>query len=85
MLKLALVLSTLFAILVLIALIGALGLWMKGIHSIAFPGLGLLVGTQVFVILLSLAEVALVLTAAYLVRFLPFVRELTDALANVID
>jgi hypothetical protein len=83
MLKLALVVSTLLAILVLVALIGALGLWMKGIDSIAFPGLGVIVGTKLFLIVLSLAEVCLVFAAAYLVRFIPFVRELTDALQSV--
>lgn len=83
MLKLALVVSTLLAILVLIALIGALGLWWKGVGSIAFPGLGIIVGTQMFLILLTLAEIFLILIAAYLVRFLPFVRDLTDALASV--
>jgi hypothetical protein len=82
MLKLALVVSTLLAVLVLIALIGALGLWLKGVGSIAFPGLGIIVGTQMFLILLTLAEIFLVLIAAYLVRFLPLVRDLTDALAS---
>jgi hypothetical protein len=83
MLKLALAAATLLAIIVLVALIGVLGLWMKGVGSVAFPGLGLLVGTQVFLILLTLAEISLVLIAAYLVRFLPFVRELTEAIASV--
>jgi hypothetical protein len=78
MLNLALAVSTLLAMVVLIALIGALGLWMKGIGSIAFPGLGIIVGTQLFLIALSIAEVSLIIIAAYLVRFLPFVRELTD-------
>jgi hypothetical protein len=85
MLKLALIVVTLLAIIVLVALIAVLGLWMKGIGSIAFPGLGILVGTQFFSIVLTLAEISLVLLAAYLVRFLPFVRALTDALAGVID
>ena len=83
MLKLALAVSTLLAVAVLIALIGALGLWMKNIDSIAFPGLGVIVGTKVFVIALSVAEFSLVIIAAYLVRFLPFVRELTDMIEGV--
>ena len=83
MLKLALVVSTLLAIVVLVALIGALGLWMKGIGSVAFPGLGLIVGTQLISIVLSIAEVSLILIAAYLVRFLPFVRELTQMIEGI--
>jgi hypothetical protein len=83
MLNLALAVSTLLAIVVLVLLIGALGLWMKGSGSIAFPGLGITVGTQLFLILLSIAEVSLVLIAAYLVRFLPFVRELTDMMDGI--
>jgi hypothetical protein len=83
MLKIALVAVTLSAIIALVALIAVLGLWMKGVGSIALPGLGLLVGTQIFLILLTLAEISLVLIAAYLVRFLPPVRDITDALAGV--
>lgn len=83
MLKLALAVATLFAVAVLIALIGVLGLWMKGIDSIAFPGLGILVGTKLFLIALAAAECSLVFLAAYLVRFLPFVRELTDMIEGV--
>ncbi len=62
----------------MVALIFALGLWMKGVGSIALPGLGIIIGTPLFLILFSVAEVLLMLIAAYLVRFLPFVRELTD-------
>ena len=83
MLNLALAVSTLLAILVLVALIGVLGLWMKGIGSVAFPALGIIVGTKLFLILLSVAEISLILIAAYLVRFLPFVRELTDMIAGI--
>jgi hypothetical protein len=83
MLNLALAISALLAILVLIALIAVLGLWMKGIGSIAFPGLGIIIGTQLLLILLFVAEVSLVLIAAYLVRFIPFVRELTDMIAGI--
>ena len=82
MLKIALVVVTLSAIIVLVALIAVLGLWMKDVGSIALPRSGLLVGTQLFLILLTLAEISLVLIAAYLVRFLPFMREITDALAS---
>jgi hypothetical protein len=83
MLNLALAVSTLLAIVVLVLLIGALGLWMKDIGSIAFPGLGIIVGTQLFLIVLSIAEASLVLIAAYLVRFLPFVRELTEMMEGI--
>ena len=83
MLKLALAATTLLAVAVLIALIGILGLWMKGIGSIAFPGLGVIVGTKLFLIALTIAELSLVFVAAYLVRFLPLVRALTEAIEGV--
>jgi hypothetical protein len=83
MLKLALAAATLLAVAVLIVLIGALGLWMRGVDSIAFPGLGIIVGTKLLLVALAVAEFSLVFIAAYLVRFLPFVRELTDAIAGV--
>jgi hypothetical protein len=82
MLKLALIVVTLLAIIVLVALIGVLGLWMKDVDVIAFPGLGLLVATKLFLIVLTIAEISLVLIAAYLVRFIPFVRELTDEIGS---
>jgi hypothetical protein len=75
--------STLLALVVLVLLIATLGLWMKDIGSIALPGLGIIVRTQLFLIVLSIIEVSLVLIAAYLVRFLPFVRELTDAMEGI--
>lgn len=83
MLKLALAAAALLAVAVLIALIGALGLWMRGVDSIAFPGLGIIVGTKFLSIALAVAEFSLVLIAAYLVRFLPLVRELTEAIKGV--
>jgi hypothetical protein len=83
MLNLALAISTLLAIVVLVLLIGIVGLWMKDIGSIAFPGLGIIVGTRLFLIVLSITEVSLVLIAAYLVRFLPLVRELTGAMEAI--
>lgn len=83
MLKLALAASTLLALAVLIALIGVLGLCMKGVGSIAFPGLGVIVGTKLLLIALTLAELSLVFVAAYLVRFIPLVRDLTSAIEGV--
>ncbi|HWT00298.1 MAG TPA: hypothetical protein VN256_08630 [Pyrinomonadaceae bacterium] len=83
MLKLALAASTLLAVAVLIALIGILGLWMKGVGSIAFPGLGVIVGTKLLLIALAAAEFSLVFVAAYLVRFLPLVRALTSAIEGI--
>ena len=75
--------STLLAVAVLIVLIGILGLWMRGIGSIAFPGLGVIVGTKLLLIALAAAELSLVFVAAYLVRFLPLVRALTGAIEGV--
>lgn len=76
MLNLLLILLILIAIAVLIAIIGVLGLWMRGADSIAFPGLGIIVATPLLLILLSIVELMLVVLAAYLVRYVPIVREL---------
>ena len=62
-------------IFILVVIIGVLGLWMKGADSVAFPGLGLIVATPLFLALLISAEVALVMCSAYLVRYIPIVSE----------
>jgi hypothetical protein len=43
--------------------IGVLLLWWRGVDMIALPGLGLILATPVLVLLLLLAEIALVILA----------------------
>lgn len=85
MLNVSLAVFTLASILVLIALVLALGLWMKNIDAIALPGPGLLIGIRFAFFMECLAEIVFILIAAYLVRFLPFARNLIELMGNVGD
>jgi hypothetical protein len=71
-----LVILYLVAAAVLIPLIGALGLWLKGANVIALPGLGILIATPLLVAALAVAEVGAICCAAYCVRYLPAARML---------
>ena len=71
MLNLALIFLTLLASVLLAALILTLGLWMRGIDSIAFPGLGLLVATPLIALALLIVEAMVVALTAYLIRYVP--------------
>ena len=51
------------AILTSVLTVVVLVLWWKGVDAVAFPGLGLLVGTPLFVLLLLIVEAAIVLIA----------------------
>ena len=73
--NLILVLLILLAVAVLVAIIGALGFLMKGADSIALPGLGIIMATPLLLLLLSVAEIMLIVISAYLVRYVPIVRE----------
>lgn len=72
-----LVLLYLSAAALLLPLIGALGLWLKGVESVVLPGLGLIIATPLLVAALAVAEVGAVFCAAYCVRNLPAVRVLS--------
>jgi|GEM_PF-5609163 len=74
--NLLLALSVLIAAIVLVAIIAVLGFWMKGASSMVLPGLGIIVATPLLLILLLVVEIILVVLAAYLVRYVPIVREL---------
>ncbi len=74
--NLVLALLILISTVMLVAIIGALGFWMKGADSIALPGLGIIVATPLLLILLIVVEVSLVVLAAYLVRYIPIVQDL---------
>lgn len=71
---LLLILATLMALFILILFILLLGLWMRGADALAIPGLGLIIATPLVLLSLFLLEAALVLLAAYLVRFTPLAR-----------
>ncbi|HEY6188232.1 MAG TPA: hypothetical protein VIW80_11160 [Pyrinomonadaceae bacterium] len=71
MVNVALGLLILLAVILLVAIISLLGLWLKGVGSIAFPGLGLIVATWLMLALLIVIEVAVVIFAALLVRSIP--------------
>jgi hypothetical protein len=73
-----LVILYLLAAAILIPLIGALGFWLKGADAIALPGLGILIATPLLVIVLCVAEVGVILCAAYCVRYLPVARMMFD-------
>ena len=66
-----------FALLMLVAsvlLVGVtltLGMWMRGASVIAFPGAGLLVATPLIFFAFLIAEAAVILLAASLVRRMP--------------
>lgn len=66
--------SVIISIIILTLFIIVLGVWMKGSSSLAFPGLGLIVATPLVLILLLVAEIVMVLSAAYLVRVIPIAR-----------
>ena len=71
MLNLALIFLTLLASVLLAALILTLGLWMRGIDSIAFPGLGLIIATPLIALALLITEAIVVALTAYLIRYVP--------------
>ena len=56
-------LLTLAAILISALTIGFLVIWWKGVDSILFPGLGLMVATPMIVLLLLIVEVVVVFLA----------------------
>lgn len=71
MANIALGLLILLAVILLVAIIGVLGLWLKGADVIAFPGLGILVATGLMLALLIVIEIAVVICAALLIRSIP--------------
>lgn len=71
MANLALGLLMLLAVILLVAIIGVLGLWLKGVGSIAFPGLGIIVATGLMLAFLIITEVAVIICAAFIVRSIP--------------
>ena len=69
-----LILSLIAAMLVLVFLIVVLGFWMKGLSSIVFPGVGLIISTPYMFGILLCTEIIMVLLAAYSVSNLGVAR-----------
>lgn len=76
LLNFVLVILFLIAAALLMPLIYFLGFWLKGANTLAFPGQGLLLPTPLLVVALTTAEVAVLLLAAYLVRYTPIMQML---------
>lgn len=72
MLNAAIVVLMMFACVLLIAVIIALGLSLRGGMSVILPGLGLVVAMPVLFVVLLTADVFIVLLAAYLVKTVSF-------------
>jgi hypothetical protein len=68
--NLALVILFMVSAAALVPIIYFLGLWLKGATTLAFPALGLILPTPLIVISLILTEVALIMLAAYLERYI---------------
>jgi hypothetical protein len=74
--NLILAVLVLACIVILVMIIGALGFWMKGADAIALPGLGIIIDTPLLLTLLIIVELLLVICSAYLVRYIPIMREM---------
>ncbi len=72
--NLALVMLFMVSAAVLAPIIYFLGLWLKGVTTLAFPAFGLILPTPLIVISLIVTEVALLMLASYLIRYIPIVR-----------
>ena len=57
------------AVVISLLTIGMLLLWLRGVDSLAFPGLGLLVATPLFVVLLTLLQLVFVAAAIFAARY----------------
>ena len=62
-------LLVLAAVVISLLTIGMLLLWLWGVDTLAFPGLGLLVATPLFVVLLALLQLAVVAGAIVAARY----------------
>lgn len=70
MFNVAIVTMTLIAGLLMIGVIFSLGMYMKGLTAIAFPGLGLIIATPVILAAFLTAEIVVVLLTARMVQHL---------------
>lgn len=72
MLNVTIVVLMMLACVLLIAVIISLGLSLRGGMSVIFPGLGIVVAMPVLFVVLLMAEVCVVVLAAYLVKSVSF-------------
>lgn len=69
MVNLIFTLLVLAAVVISLLTIGMLLLWLWGVDTLAFPGLGLLVATPLFVVLLTLLQFLVVAAAIFAARY----------------
>ena len=69
MANLIFILLILAAVVISLLTIGLLLLWLWGVDTLAFPGLGLLVATPLFVVLLTLLQLVVVAGAVFAARY----------------
>jgi hypothetical protein len=62
-------LLVLAAVVISLLTIGVLLLWLWGVDTLAFPGLGLLVATPLFAVLLTLLQLVVVVAAIFAARY----------------
>jgi hypothetical protein len=69
MINLIFSLLVLSAIIISLLLIGFLILWLRGADSLAFPGLGLIVSTPLFTVLLMILQFIIIIGAIFIARY----------------
>lgn len=77
MASLAFALLMLAASALLIGITVTVGLWMRGASVVVFPGAGLMIATRLIFVTLLIAEAAVMVLAAWLVRYTPLGRILS--------
>ena len=79
MINLVFTLLVLSAIAISLLMIGFLILWLKGADSLAFPGLGIIVATPLFTILLIVLQFIVIIAAIFVSQY----RTEVDTIAGV--
>ncbi|HXH69387.1 MAG TPA: hypothetical protein VNI60_03470 [Pyrinomonadaceae bacterium] len=74
LLKIVLVIVAFKAVVVLFLLVGAIIAWLNGAPAILLPGLGLVITTQLIVILLLMVEIFLIAIATLIWRYIAKTR-----------
>ena len=62
-------LLVLSAVVISLVIASLLVMWLSGVDSLAFPGIGLLVGTPALVILFTVLEFIIVVVAMFVARY----------------
>ena len=71
-------LLVLAAVVISLLITGVLLLWLRGVDTLAFPGLGLLVATPLLVVLLTLLQLVVVGAAIFAARYKTGVPTITS-------